>query len=56
MSIEGYEFSDMYEPKVLSANSVAVALDTNGVAWIALNKNDVIALAKHFKLTREDLS
>lgn len=55
MSILNYEFSDMYMPKVLNANDTAVCLEVNELAWIGLDKNDVIALAKHFKLTSDDL-
>ena len=55
MSILNYEFSDMYMPKVLNANEVAVALNVEDLAWVAINKNDAVALAKHFKLTGDDL-
>ena len=56
MDIKNYEFSDMYMPKVLSENETAVALNVEDLPWVAINKSDVIALAKHFKLTAEDLS
>ena len=55
MSILNYEFSDMYMPKVLNANEVAVALNVEDLPWVAIDKNDVVALAKHFKLTSDDL-
>ncbi len=55
MSIEDYEFSgDICPPKVLNANQTAVVLETIG-KWLALDKNDAIALAKHFKLTAHDI-
>ncbi len=50
MSIKEHEFSDMYMPKVLSANDVAVVLNVEDLPWLAINKEDVIALAKHFNL------
>ena len=55
MSIEKHELSDMYMPKVLNANDTAVCLEVKGLPWIGLDKSDVIALAKHFKLTSDDL-
>mgnify|MGYP003629194747 FL=1 len=55
MSILNYEFSDMYMPKVLNANETAVCLEVKELPWVGLDKSDVIALAKHFKLTSEDL-
>ena len=55
MSILNYEFSDMYMPKVLDANETAVYLEVEELPWVGLDKNDAIALAKHFKLTSDDL-
>ena len=55
MDIEKHEFSDMYTPKVLSANDTAVCLEVKELPWVGLDKSDVIALAKHFKLTSDDL-
>jgi len=55
MDIEEHEFSDMYMPKVLSANDTAVALNVEDLPWVAIDKSDTIALAKHFKLTADDL-
>ena len=55
MNILNYEFSDMYMPKALNANETAVCLEVEGLPWVLLYKNDVIALAKHFKLTSDDL-
>lgn len=55
MTIEDYEFSDMYMPKALNANDTAVCLEVKELPWIGLDKQDVIALAKHFKLTSDDL-
>ena len=56
MNIENHEFSDMYMPKVLNANETSVCLEVKGLPWIALDKQDVIALAEHFKLTADDLT
>ncbi len=56
MKIEDYEFCDLAEPKVLNANDTAVCLNTDEMPWIAIFKEDVIALAKHFKLTADDLN
>ena len=56
MSIEDYVFSgDIYPAKVLSANEVAVVLETKDKPWMALDKGDAIALAKHFNLTAHDI-
>tara|TARA_R110000772_G_scaffold248400_1_gene362414 strand:+ start:476 stop:646 length:171 start_codon:yes stop_codon:yes gene_type:complete len=55
MNIEQHEFSDMYMPKVLSANEIAVVLSVEELPWVSLNKEDTIALAKHFKLTSADI-
>ncbi|GAF82800.1 unnamed protein product [marine sediment metagenome] len=52
MTIEEYEFSD---------DEVIAELNEDGCVWLcataysSLNKRDVIALAKHFKLTADDL-
>ena len=55
MNIEDYEFSgDIYPPKVLNANQTAVVLETIN-KWLALDKNDAIALAIHFRLTSDDI-
>jgi hypothetical protein len=53
MNIKDYEFSDMYMPKVLSANDIAVCLNTEDLPWVSINKADVIALAKHFDLLED---
>lgn len=52
MSIEEYEFADIYKPKVMSASDAAVTLNTESVPWIALFRCDVIALAQHFEITK----
>ena len=52
MNIEEYEFTDIYKPKVMSANDAAVTLNTESVPWIALFRCDVIALAQHFEITK----
>ena len=52
MSIEDYEFSD---------GEVVAEINEDGAVWLcataysALKKRDVIALAKHFQLTADDL-
>lgn len=52
MSIEQHKFSD---------GEVTIELNEDGTIWIcataysSLNKRDVIALAKHFKLTSNDI-
>tara|TARA_R110002012_G_C11360340_1_gene580767 strand:+ start:251 stop:424 length:174 start_codon:yes stop_codon:yes gene_type:complete len=56
MNIKDYEFVDMSNPEVISENEVAVTLGVKHTPWLALFKSDVIALAKHFKLTPEDLN
>jgi len=55
MKIEDYSFVDFSIGRVSSANEVGVAIETKRSPWVALYKNDVIALAKHFKLTADDL-
>jgi hypothetical protein len=55
MNIEDYEFTDIYKPKVLSLDDEAVLLDTENIPLLALFKDDVIALAKHFNVTANDL-
>jgi hypothetical protein len=59
MNIEGYdldthEFAD-YAVSQAQKNDIAVTLDTSRAPWVAIYKGDAIALAKHFKLTREDI-
>ena len=56
MSIENHEFTGDIRPiKVLSANQTAVVICTKNIPWLALDKNDAIALAKHFNLTAYDI-
>ena len=55
MNIEDYEFIDMAKPKVVSANEVAISLEVKHTPWVALFKDDIIAMAKHFDLTVNDL-
>ena len=55
MNIKDYEFSDYAMFKVVCANGIAVSIDTKSAPWVALYKDDAIALAKHFKLTAQDL-
>ena len=54
MSIEDYELeSDTWS--VLDVDDDGNVIIDSGVDFVTLTKNDVIALAKHFKLTEEDL-
>lgn len=55
MDFDDYEFMDMASPEVLSANDTAVTLNVKDLRWLALFPEDVIALAKHFKLTAHDI-
>ena len=55
MNIKDYEFQDLSKPEVLNVNDTAVCLRTVEMPWIAIFREDVIALAKHFKLTANDL-
>ena len=52
MNVKNYEFSGTL--KAIGASESFVTLDENG-EQVYLTKNDVIALAKHFKLTANDL-
>ena len=54
MSIEKHEWFDM-TVTIKNANETAVCLDTDGIPWVGIGKRDAIALAKHFKLTSDDL-
>ena len=56
MSIKDYEFSDYAMYKVVSANNIAVTIDTKKAPWVAFYRDDAIAMAKHFKLTANDLN
>lgn len=54
--ISGHNFSDtISEIKVVSANAVGACIKRPGEYWIMLDKQDAIALAKHFKLASKDL-
>ena len=55
MNIEDYEFVDYGLGTVLSANNIAVSINAHHVPWFGLYKADVIALAKHFQLTADDI-
>lgn len=55
MSIRKHEFCDYAMYEVKSENSIAVTIDVKRAPWIALYRDDAIALAKHFKLTEDDL-
>ncbi len=54
MSIEKHEWFDM-TVSIKNANETAVCLDTKDIPWVGIAKNDAIALAKHFKLTSDDI-
>lgn len=54
-SIKEHEFSDYAMHKAVCANSIAVTINVNSAPWIALYKDDAIALAKHFKLNAHDI-
>ena len=55
MSIKDYEFSAYAMYEVKSANNIAVTIDVKRAPCVALYRDDAIALAKHFKLTTDDL-
>jgi len=54
--ISEHEFSDETSHiEINSANELAVCMTATNGKWFAMYKDDAIALAKHFKLTVEDL-
>lgn len=54
--ISAYEFSDLEIERAIQHDSDEVQLDMmDGSRPALINKRDAIALAKHFKLTSEDL-
>ena len=55
MNIKKHEFCDYAMHEVKSANNIAVTIDVKRAPWIALYKDDAIALAKHFNLTPDDI-
>ncbi len=55
MKIEYYKFSDEQFALVSKTNNEVYIYYEKNDDVIALNKLDVIALAKHFKLTVDDL-
>lgn len=55
MSIEDYEFGDFGLGKATISDGVCIVIDSEHCPWFALYKDDAIAIAKHFKLTEEDL-
>ena len=55
MNIEDYEFTDGGINSIESANEIAVCINVDAAAWVAIFKEDAIQLAKHFKLTADDL-
>jgi len=60
MSLKDYDLDEHcfldYAVSKAQANDIAVTLETNRAPWIALYRDDVIAMAKHFKLTADDLN
>ncbi len=40
---------------VIKSDETTITLDTKNSDWIAMYKDDVIAMAKHFNLTSDDL-
>jgi len=55
MNIKTHEFCDYAMYEVKSANNIAVTIDVKRSPWIALYRDDAIALCKHFKLTADDI-
>lgn len=57
MSIEDYDFKDIMVKGVNHANKAGVNIGLRCEASsVIIYKNDAIALAKHFKLTAEDIN
>ena len=56
MNIKDHEFQDGGINSIESANEIAVCINVDGAPWVALFPDDVIALAKHFKLTADDIN
>ncbi len=56
LDISGYEFSDGDMDVIIEADGgVFVSVDSDRGIYANLSRNDIIALAKHSKLTAEDL-
>jgi len=56
MSIVKHEFSDsIAHVACANADENQVSIKMKSTPWLFFDKNDVIALAKHFKLTSDDL-
>ena len=55
MKIEDYEFQDGGINIIERANDIAVCINVYDAPWVALFPDDVIALAKHFNLTANDI-
>jgi len=53
--LDEHSFSD-YAVSKAQVSDIAVTLDTSRSPWIALYRDDVIAMAMHFKLTVNDLN
>ena len=57
MKIEDYDFKWLGTGQVrVTPSDIAVVINTEDEEWIALYKEDVIELAKHFKITSEELN
>ena len=60
MDIEDYDLDEHvfldFAVSEAQSNDIAVTLDTSRAPWIALYRDDIIAMAKHFKLTANDLN
>lgn len=56
MKLENYEFIDFGIGSLRNVNDIAVCIDTENTPWMALYRDDVIALAKHFNLTNDELN
>mgnify|MGYP003385511163 CR=1 FL=1 len=56
MSITKHEFSDSIAcVTCANADEEQVSIQMKPTPWLFFDKQDVIALAKHFKLTSDDL-
>lgn len=55
MNIEEHKWSDI-AVVLRHQNDTAVCLGTNKADWVGIYRLDAIAIAKHFKLTAEDIN
>jgi hypothetical protein len=57
MKIEDYEFSDtIAELKCTNSSDEQITIKSEQTPWHFINKQDVIAMAKHFKITAGELN